>query len=731
MACRGQSVFHRLSVRLLGSTCLAGSLSLIVATAIHAPARAQQAAAQEVELRALTIVTARRVDEDILDVPASVSSVELDDLTDNAPDAAANVARSIPNYSAIDIESPASNFASIRGVGNLIFPQNPFDTTVGYNVNGQPVSLSAGFQQLLDVDRVEVVRGPQNVLYGRGSQGGSVNYVTRQPDGRRDFRIRGEIGTDGTYLTDLIMGGTLKEGVAGRLALRTAGQDGFVRNDLINQEMGENDIAAARGSLRIDLSDNTTLTASGFFEQDYRNAARGILRNGPGFPASGLDQEPWNDREIVMGSLELKHDFEAFDFAATATLQDIKTASGIDTQDSLVYAALTGLPRAFFNAPGTNFNNYVQDERAYSGEIRFTSKPEADIRWIAGASIYSSDFFQINTDSSTLLPFINGTTQTKLELTTMSAFGEIGIPLADALILTPSLRVGTDDFKYISDFTFRDVPPPGFVASFSDSADRKEDWWAGGLTLDHKITADHLVYASVKRGHSAGGFPFFNFGQYFGQRQVAYPESTSVAYEAGFKGQFLDGRLYLAGSVFFNDVKDGHLFVFDPITNQSSIAPQDYQTTGFEIEARFSVTDSFTVFGGLGYTDTELLVAGENPQNALDGGRVPGTPDVSLNVGVEKTWDLAHAGLPGAVLTSADLQYVGDRAVDISNSFDLNSYVILNAQVGWSNDSVSVFAFGRNLTDEVPELSGLVLGTVQSVYVGRGQVLGFGAEVRF
>ena len=731
MACHGQSVFRRLSVRFLGSTCLAGSLSLIAATAVNAPARAQEAAAQEVELQPITIVTARRVDEDILDVPASVSSVEIDNVAENASDAATNAALGVPNYSVTDLEWPAADFGSIRGVGNLILPQNPFDVTVGYNVNGQPVSLSGGFPQLLDVERIEVVRGPQNVLYGRGSQGGSINYVTRQPDGQRDFRIRGEIGTDGTYLTDVIIGGALTEDVAGRLALRAAGQDGFVRNDFIGRELGENEIAAARGSLRIDLSDYTTLTASAFFEQDFRNSARGILRDGPGFPASGLDQEPWNDREIAMGSLELKHDFEAFDFAVTATVQDIQTASGLDTQDSLTFSAFTGFPPAFFNAPGTNFNSYDQDERAYSGEIRFTSKPEAGIRWIAGASVYSSDFSQDNEDSSTFLPFINGTTRTNLELTTISTFGEIGVPLSDALTLTPSLRVGTDDFKFSNDFNFIGVPPPGVVTSFSESADRTENWWSGGLTLDYDITADHLVYASVKRGHSAGGFPLFNFSQYFGLPQVAYPDSTSITYEAGFKGQFLDGRFYLAGSVFFNDVKDGHLFVFDPVTNQSSIAPQDYQTTGLEIEGRFSVTDSVTVFGGFGYTETELLVSGANPQNALDGGRVPGTPEFSLNVGIQNTWDLAHAGLPGAVLTSADLQYVGDRTVDISNSFELDSYVILNAQLGWSNDNVSIYAFGRNLTDEVPEVAGSVLGTVQTVNVGRGRVIGLGAEVRF
>ena len=728
-----QSVVHSQSVRLLGSTSLAVSLSLIAVSAIDAPARAQEAAELEVPLQGITIVTARRVDEDILDVPASVSSVQIDELLESAPNAATDAARNIPNYSVADLEWPASSFASIRGVGNLIFPQNPYDTTISYNLNGQPLSLSAAFTQLLDVERIEVVRGPQNVLYGRGSLGGSVNYVTRQPDGERDLRLRGEIGTQGVFLSDLIMGGQLTEGVAGRLALRAAGEDAFVRNDFINKDLGESDITAARGSLRFDLSDRTTLTFSGFFEQDYRNAARGILRDAPGFPASGLEREPYNDREIVLGSLELKHAFEAFDLAATANFQDIETASATDTTDVLLFSAATGLPKEFLIAPGLDFNRYNQYQDVYSGEVRLTSKQGADVRWIAGASIFSSDFFQTNTDGPPSLfgPFPAGTTRTNLDLTSISAFGEVGLPLTDRLTFTPSLRVGTDNFKYRSNFQALGFPPPGVVGSFSEAAERDEDWWSGGLTLDHSIADDHLVYASVKRGHAAGGFPFFNFNQYAGLPQEPYPESTSIAYEMGYKGQLFDQRLYLAGSVFYTDVKDGHLFALNQITGIASIESQDYRTMGFEIEGRFTLNDSLAVFGGLGYTDTELLVAGANPQNARDGGRVPGTPEVSFNVGVEKTWDLADAGLPGALLTAADLQYVGSRTVDISNTFDLDSYLIFNAQLGWSNDSFSIYAFGRDLTDEMPELSGSAFALAESVNVGRGRVIGVGAEVRF
>ena len=710
----------------LKTTLAAWSYALLSSAAtIHS---VEPASAQEITLQDIVIVEARRVDESIVDVPANVSAIDVNDLTESGPDAASNLARRVPNYNVVDTDWPRANFASIRGVGNLTFPLNPFDTTIGYSVDGQPVSLFGAYSQLLDVERVEVIRGPQNTLFGRGAQGGHINYVTREPDGKRDIRLSGEVGTDGTYLSDILLGGKISENVAGRLALRAAGQDGFVRADLIGENLGESEILAGRGSLKFQISPKTTLTASGSIETDDRNSARFILRNSANFPASGLDQEPVNDRDFARGSLELKHQFDAFDFTATATIQDIEARSRLDTVDGLIYGAF--LPFVPANIPGTNFNGYDQDERAYSGEARITSKKGAKVRWIAGASIYSSTLQQINTDVSALLPFINGLSDTELSLTTTSVFGEVGVPVSSKLTITPSLRVGRDEFDfrnvYDSQGAFVLVP------NFSESDSRSESWWAGGISVDYAFMKDGLVYGSVKRGHSAGGFPLINGNASSGIPQVTYPESVSLSYEAGAKANLFGGRAYLSGAVFYNDVKDGHLFDFDFVTGQFIIAPQDYETRGFELEARVKLDEATTVYGGVGVTKTNLIVTGANTAGAKPGGRVPGVANVMFNLGIEREWNLAKLNLPGKLLTSADLQSVDDRAADIANSFDLDSYTIVNAKVGWQGENIKVYGFGRNLTDELPELSGTTFAPgVEAVIVGRGRVFGVGAEVKF
>ena len=720
--------FRATRSRVLRQALVMSCASCLLLSFLHGPLHAQDLNGLNIVITDPLVVEARRVEENILDVPASVSVIPVDRANESAGDAPTNFARRIPNYDVVDNDWPAANFGFIRGVGNLQFPVNSSDTTIGYSLDGQPLSLSGAYMQLLDVERVEVVRGPQNVLYGRGSQGGSINYVTREPDGIRDIRLLGEIGTDGTYLSDIYLGGALTDAVAGRLALRATGQGGFIWNGNLGQDLSENEIYAGRGSLRVQLGDDTTLNAAVSFERDERNSARFILRNSAGFPASGLDEEPTNDRDLMIASVELEHAFDSFDLTASAGLQDIETTSRLDTVEGLVYAAL--IPGFPANIPGSNVNAYDQHERVFTGEVRAASKEGAHVRWIAGLSAYSSTFDQFNTDASSLLPFQNGVSDTTLDLTTLSVFGEISVPVTSALSVTPSLRVGHDTFDFENAFT--STSPMAPVAFFRENSSRDETWWAGGLSVEYKVNEYGIIYASVKRGHASGGFPLFNGNAPFGVVQAPYPESTSITYEVGGSAAFFHDRLYVSGAAFFNDVKDGHLFDFDFVTGQFVLAPQDYESVGFELEGRLLVDEDLTLFGGIGVIDSELIVTGANVQGARPGGRVPGVPRVNLNFGIEKLWDLSAIGAHGTLTTSADMQYVGARAADIPNSFDLESYVIANARIGWQNDSLSFYAFGRNLTDELPEVSGTQFAPgIEAVVVGRGRVLGMGMEIEF
>lgn len=629
-------------------------------------------------------VTARRSAEKLADVPVSVSAVDQGGFSVEAPsNAAIDISRRVPNYSVTDVGNPLFAFGAIRGVGTLGFPQNPFDSTIGYALNGQPLSMYAGSQQLLDVTRVEVLRGPQNVLFGRASQGGTVNLVTAEPDGERDLRVRGEIGTNKEYFTDMIAGGTLIPGVLnGRATLRFTGGEGDVKNLNGGEKLPDRDIGAARGSLRWFLGDSTTVTTSGFYERDDRHTFNYILRGGPNYPAVDLDEPLGFDRKLALGHVEIKHELDAFDLTGTFGAQNVRSHMSSDNTDGLIYGALGMPPSSVSNDLCTDCTRYLFKERAYSGELRASSKPDAPLRWIAGVSVYDSTFEQGGTNTNSFGPTQNGRYAAKLDLRSYSAFGEIGVPLGGGWTLTPGLRVGHDAVSRKGSYVSNGAA--GTVPSFDERDEVSGGFAAGGVTLDYKPNESSLIYGSIKRGYSNAGFPYFNIFSVFGQRAPSYPASHNWTYEAGARTSLFEGRLTLDGSVFFNDVKKGHVNQFDLRANNFTIAALDYETYGFEIAARAKLTDVWSVYGSLGYVHAAFVnVPSLDETGARGGGRLPGVPEWSGMIGIENRLGLQPYGLAGALVSSAELQFTaGRRPADLANTFDLHNYQIVNARIG-------------------------------------------------
>nr|WP_258868983.1 TonB-dependent receptor plug domain-containing protein [Alkalilimnicola ehrlichii] len=244
-------------------------------------------------------------------------------------------------------------------MGLMGHPVSPFDGTVSFALNGQPLSGDAGFTQSLDIERIEVLRGPQNILFGRSSQGGTINIVPNLPDWQRERRVAAQLGSDGQYLTDLIVGDAITDGVAARAAVRFAGADGYMDNVGTGNELGRNRLGAARGSVTFDLGYWTTLTATGYVERDRMRGATWVLREGP--HESWLDKDPDATRRLRIGGLELKHAFRAFDLTASLGFQDIRLEQSTPTIDAHIYSQVLGVPASAL--VGLSSTNWAETKR--------------------------------------------------------------------------------------------------------------------------------------------------------------------------------------------------------------------------------------------------------------------------------------------------------------------------------------------------------------------------------
>jgi iron complex outermembrane receptor protein len=698
-------------------------------TTMSAPATAQEA----MQLEEIT-VTARKRPEAEKDVPISLTTIEGEQLKDLSKTRSnADLARSVPNFNFVDLGGQSSNLAYIRGVGSFS-PVAPDDSSVVFYVDEAPQSVYGIAPNLLDVKRVEVLRGPQGTLFGRNAQGGAVNIVSNIPTFNRSFSLTGEWGTNEYGLGELIANSPLVPDVlAGRVAMRYSNFGGDVPNILLGGNDAATQVGAFRGSLLFTPNDRTTVTFSGAYTKDDDTVPRWLLRDAADFPQSAVDPRNEVNRENQSYNLKIRHDFGSMVFESVSNFQRITSFQVSDLTDSLVFSKLTGLPPAFFSTPGADVANIGIEETTWLQELRLSAPKDSAVAWTTGLNVFRTEV-AVDGDARSVIPaFAPATGIRKNNFTTNSyaAFGEITVPLVGALKGTLGIRA-THEEKTAA-YRYTSVGAAGTVPSYAQDLSLTDDFLTGRVGLSYDWTPDFMTYASVGRGYVTAGFPANSVNNPLGKPEVSFPASTSWTYETGFKSELLGRRLTLTGALFFNDVKDGHLFVLDVPSASYVVAALDYRSWGGELEATARVSPGLDVFGGIGATYAELVnVPAGSSTGAKSGNDVPNVAPLTANIGFQYQTSASSLGLGGDFYVRGNYQFVGTRAADVANSFDLPSYGIINGKIGWKGRTFEAYVFANNLFDERYEVFGQSFGpTTQSVRVGQGRVVGIGATAKF
>ncbi|WP_375786964.1 TonB-dependent receptor [Bradyrhizobium sp. Pha-3] len=654
-------------------------------------------------------VTARKTNERLQDVPESITVVSPEHLSTNPFEPGAVIAGNSPNVQWVNT-SPATRFFSIRGVSTLGSPQSFSDGTVGFNIDGVPNSMMSASNVLLDVNRVEVIRGPQGTLWGTNALGGAINVVTNQPDGTRDVRFTSEAGSNNYGMGEAIIGGNIVPGTLdGRMAVRFGHRGGDI-NSLFTNDLAKDDVAAFRGGLRFTGLDNTTITLTGTYLNDRGNAPWYLLRDAPGFPISGVLSEPSSKRTQAGTTLKIVHDFDAFTLTSISAYQRNELRIRNDPTDKLVYDQI-GLPS--FPSIGRT----TDQENMLSQEFRLSSLEGDPIRWVIGASAVRTEGSRTCDALQCAMPPI--ITKNAINSTNLGLFGDVTIPFADRWEVSAGGRISYDD---IEDKFSNSLNVPG-LTGYNNT---HQEYPTGRLALAYKWTDDIRTYVSVARGHSSRIYSLLP-QVVNGVLPDPFPAATGWTYEAGVKASLLDRRLEIETSLYHNDIKNGLLAYLDPQALAFKQTYQDYETSGFELQARARITDSLSFIGGVGYTHGSLGANGAH-YATVKGNRAPNTPDWAFTTALQYDAPGAMLHLPGAFSFNVQYQYTGRRAADAEDSFDLKPYHILNARIGWKNDGgdFEAYVFGRNLLDQRYEAFGATLLGVSTVNVGQGRIAGVG-----
>lgn len=681
---------------------------LFVGLALTSPAQAQEQSGTATGEIDEIVVTSQKRSQTLQEIPAAVTVLDENSLQDRGVTTLADVQNLIPSVR-LQKES-ASTEIYIRGVGStldvpMIEPPN------AYNINGIYVPREVTSATLVDVERIEVLPGPQGTLYGRGAIGGVVNTITRRPSGESETTAMVETGNYSLLRATLTQNIPISDGVALRGSLSYHERDGY-----FDSGADSADDVAGFLSLVASPADAVDIHLWTHIENREGFAANLVSKGQVGQPKSQAfpNGDPWDDR--LLGDLE-----------AFATLGPI-SAQERDWETTLVGGeldwaisdrlSLTYIPSwldfewrqgYWLTHKDGDFNASI-DQTTHELRLAYEN---GDVSWLAGLYDYNIEtsgqlFIQFGPDE--LFPtspagvWLNAVDVRDHELRGTALFGEFTYALSDKARIVAGGRVSSDERDgqgFQTDIVVApavDEDPLTFFtgeapATYSNSEDWNHVDWKLGLEFDTRN--DSLVYATAQTGFQPGTFDQFP--------NVVIEESELLAFTVGSKHRFLDGQLLLNNEAFYYTYDNLLIQAFDAATGTNRLTNADVIIYGDQLDllylpsslpdTRFSLSVGYLHARYDDFLLDELDIFNDNQmQNA---------PDWTATLGIVHDWNLAGGAKIEANLSSRyESGFWGDFAH--SSGIYQSAYTKTDLALTWfaPQDKWSASLWVKNLEDQ-------------------------------
>jgi iron complex outermembrane recepter protein len=686
------------------------AVSCAVLVAIHmaaTPAAAQaqsgvDAASSEIEV---VVVTARKREESLQDVPIAVSTVSGEQMLETHITRATEIQNYIPNLTINGAFGVVNPQIFIRGVGNNDFNDNA-GATVGVYQDEVYLSAPAGkLVQTYDLESVQVLRGPQGTLFGRNNTAGAIAFTSKRPDGKLEGYVRATLGNLERMDFEGAMSFPLSESLSGRVALQRNTRAGYADNldatGAVREEIGDIEELAGRFLLRwqrdnLDIVLNLNLSDAD--NDRLPGKSFGINPDGTDF-GGFINPDPGNIRQNSANYKEVEEvETRGAILSASYELADFTVSSITAHYDAERYVTLD------VDKSPNNLLHIIRapQSRQFSQELRITSNGNKALDWIAGLYYLREDLrvdtlFAFGGPSE---PFFAQLYNSDTE--TYAAYAELIYSLSDRLSFTGGARYTVDE-RY-----FDIIVGGGAAVPFSQFENEWNEWGWRGI-LDYKFTDSTMIYASVSRSFQGGGY---NGGSFtLAEVGEGFDPEFLLAYEVGVKLAFASGRLTANMAAFYYDYTDPQVFTLDggqaggvSAGFVSTIVNADNATVkGFELELVARPTDSLTINAGIGLLDTaygELVLPG--PNNTVISGKgnnLIGAPEVDLSFGFAQVFPVSY----GEYSLSGDYNYRSRRYFDITQRDVMSGggYGAINGRFAFTASNGMQFGvWGKNLADE-------------------------------
>jgi iron complex outermembrane receptor protein len=591
------------------------------------------------------------------------------------------LANAIPNVNYAS-GSNRARFFQIRGIGERSQFVAPINPSVGFLVDNVDFSGAATIATMLDVEQVEVLRGPQGTRYGANALAGLINVKTHDPEDQFAASLKLGAADYNTQAITAVVTGPVTESVSARLAVGSHRSDGYYENSFLRTKRNNSqDEQSIRGKLSAEMSASWQLDLS-LSHVDIDNGYDAFTLDNS---RTTLSDEPGQDQQESLAlAIESSWQLDSFDLKLIVGLADSDMEYGYD--EDWTFAGIH--PDGYMSR-----DNYIRDRKTQSLEFRFLSNDSS--RLFSDSTDWLFGVYTLNSSESLTreYTFLASNFRSDYDFDTAAVFFQLDSSLSEKLTLETGLRVERRDTIY------RDSELLGFSPT--------ETLWGGRVAAKYLLNSNTMAYASIARGYKAGGF---NTDGTLDADLREFGEEFLVEYEMGIKSNLLENKLHLKAALFHDDrheqqVKsstgriraNGSTEFVDFIGNAA-----EGTNNGVEFEAVWTPSEQLGLTASLGLLDAtfDSFVNSENQDlSGRDQAHAPGYMAhlaADYNLGA---WSLSVS------LDAKDEFYFSD-----SHNVQSDPYELLNMNLSYSGEQWSLSFWGRNLTNQDYAVRGFFFG---------------------
>ena len=684
------------------------------ATSKREEAEEKEEAKRSVEIEEM-VVTAQKREENIQEVPMSITVLSEIQIEDAGIKDMEDLMYYTPNLHMIKSGNHVEQQPIIRGMFNRMNP-NPM---VGVFVDGVGYSRHLAYDpDLYDIERIEVLKGPQGTLFGRNTEAGVINIITKKPGNIWEGKASAGYGDyDSQDYSAAIRGPLIKDTLFFGISGKRYTSDGYYENDYLEtDEVEDMDDMSGRAKLRwtptdawdIMLSINVDQYDDGFGGfaplEEMRRHTHHV----------NLDYEGDLENDLNGQSLSLDYEGDWFKFTSITAHRDADYDLDYDMDFTQV----------------DNWRNYYdQDHDQWSQEVRLASPEDSgSLKWLIGGYYLDEDF-----DVDCIYDYRQGfpawgippyktAQKSKLDTENYAFFSQATYTLWEKLGLTAGLRYDHDKKEFKG--TQFDTPDVMGAGVTSVKSDKTLSEWLPKFAIDYRFTQDFMGYASISKGYTAGSFNELD-PSVLG---IPYDAEYSWNYEAGLKSGWLDNRLILNLAAFYIDWKDKQVFIHTGALSNIFKNAAEATSMGFEIEALARPVRGLEIIAGFGYIDAEFdeftepiydpMTGAKTGEKSYKDKELPCAPEYNYNLAVQYRYPLSNSK---TLFSRLELQGVGDFYYDFDNEIKESNYEIVNARLGYEGEykgyGFDLYLWAKNIFDE--EYSTSAWGSAQMGWFGR------------